>query len=183
MESVFISKFISKISLICNALSGWLSLILVLLTAQQVLARYFFSESSIAMQELQWHLFAAIFLLASAHAINTNSHVRVDIFYSRLSKKAQCYIDSFGFLFFLTPSMVFLIYFGIDFVIQSRSYIQNGTEMQSAYGWIFGGEGSANPGGLPARWILKALIPLFALLNILQGFFVTLENWRSLKND
>ena len=183
MGRFFISNFITKISRVCNQISGWFSLILVLLTVQQVLARYFFSESSIAMQELEWHLFAAIFLLASAYAIKTDSHVRVDIFYSRLSKKSQHIIDSFGLLFFLIPSMLFLMYYGIDFVIQSRSYGQNANEVQGIFGWILAGEGSANPGGLPARWLLKALIPIFALLNILQGFFVTLENWRSLSND
>ncbi len=86
---------------------GWLSSILFILlllnVVYDVVMRYVFNDVSIAFQEMEWHLFSAVFLLGVPYAIKSGGHVRVDIFYERLSYKAQSIIDIIGTLFFLFP--------------------------------------------------------------------------------
>lgn len=95
------------------------------------------------MQELEWHLFSAVFLLGIPYAIHENSHVRVDIFYDRWSEKTQAFINLFGAVFFILPFVVLVTYYSVDFAFDAY-------EM---------GEGSGDPGGLPYRWLIKSLIP------------------------
>ena len=86
---------------------GWLSSILFILllanVVYDVVMRYVFNDVSIAFQEMEWHLFSAVFLLGVPYAIKAGGHVRVDLFYERLSHKAQSNIDLLGTLFFLLP--------------------------------------------------------------------------------
>ena len=178
-EIGMILRFVEKMSKHLHTLSGFLCLALVVLTLEQVVSRYFFSESSIAIQELQWHVFAAIFLLASAYALKNEDHVRVDILYARMSPATRLKIDTFGLVVFLIPSMTLLAYYGFEYTMQSRSYTGVNSATHPILAWLLQGEGSANPGGLPARWILKSFIPLFAVLNILQATLVILRRWRA----
>lgn len=132
---------------------SWFVLFLTLLTAWDVMARYLFMSGSVALQELEWHIFAIIFLLAAGYTLKNNGHVRVDIFYSRLSKKGRAIVDLFGSLFFLLPFCVMMIYASSGFVESSFAVR----------------ESSGDPGGLPARYILKAMIPTGFLLLLIQG--------------
>lgn len=134
------------------------------------------------MQELQWHVFAAIFLLASAYSIHQDDHVRVDIFYARFTPRQRLWVDTGGFVLFLVPSMILLAYFGYDFMMQARSYSGSGAGQDTIWAWFLQGEASPNPGGLAARWLLKALIPVFAVLNIVQGLASLTQRW-SKRND
>jgi len=166
-----ITRYIQYVRRVCKNLavvSGFFCLVLVLVTVEQVLARYMFDASSVALQELQWHLFAAIFLLAAPYAYAQNRHVRVDIFLQRCPEHVQDRIEFVGILFFLLPSMLLLTYYGWEFVQQSRSFTS--TVDYGVFTWLLGGEGSPNPGGLPARWILKCCIPLSSGLLILESF-------------
>lgn len=136
-------------------LASWLLLLMVLIIAYDVAMRYLFQNGSVAVQELEWHLFALIFLLAGAYTLKHDEHVRVDVFYhSRwMNDRHRAWVDLLGGLFLLLPFCLLLISGSIPFV--SNSY----TMM----------EGSPDPGGLPYRFLLKAAIPLGFLLLLLQG--------------
>ncbi|GAD79180.1 TRAP transporter small permease subunit [Vibrio ezurae] len=136
---------------ICNRISNTLghvtSVLFLLLVANvvyDVVMRYVFNDVSIAFQELEWHLFSAVFLLGVPYAIKTGGHVRVDIFYERFSAKVQAIIDIFGTLCWLLPFSLLVAWYGIDFAYQAYDI----------------GETSGDPGGLPYRWVIKAVIPL-----------------------
>lgn len=154
-------------------------LVLVLLTTGLVISRYFFLVSSVALQELQWHLFGAMFLLSVPHTFVCDKHVRVDILYARLSRTWQQRIDIIGNLFFLMPMAYVLVAYGYGYVVQSRGYPSGvavdyyslllfgrdtfmypiGAWLEEFLrAWLLVGEGSPDPGGLEARWLVKALI-------------------------
>jgi len=134
---------------------AWLVLAMVLLIAYDVAMRYLFQHGSVALQELEWHLFALLFLLGGAYTLKNDAHVRVDILYhSRwMDDRRRAWVDLLGGLFLLTPFCLLVIVASLPFV-------------GSAYGL---GEGSPDAGGLPARWLLKAAIPLGFGLLLLQG--------------
>lgn len=110
------------------------------------------SLSSNAYLELQWYLFAAIFLLAGAYTLRRDAHVRVDVLYDRLGKRARAWVNLAGHLLFLLPFCAFMIYASIDPVWDSWKRR----------------EISPDPSGLP-RYPIKALIPLAFVLLGLQG--------------
>jgi len=139
---------------------SWLTLALVLITTWDVLARYVFKSGSVALQELEWHIFSVIFLAAAAFTLRWDGHVRVDIFYAKLGRRGKAIINLAGTLIFLLPFCAMIIYTSAGFVASS---------------WKFG-EASGDPGGLPARYILKAMIPLgFALLSV-QGVSMAIRS-------
>lgn len=127
---------------------------LVLLVVYDATARYLFSTGSIALQELEWHLFDIIIMFGIAYTLNQNSHVRVDIFYASYSEKTKRIIDVISSLFFILPFSFLVIYISVDFV--SLSYLQNET--------------SSNPGGLEYRFLVKSLLPLSFAFLALQAF-------------
>jgi TRAP-type mannitol/chloroaromatic compound transport system permease small subunit len=163
---LILTGWLDKSGRLALHLAALLGLALVLLTTQQVAARYLFASSSIALQELQLHLFGAMFLLAGAAAYRDDEHVRVDVFSSRWQEKHKAYIELIGVLGFLVPMCLVMILYGSEFVLQARSY---GTTGEGISGWLLAGERSPDPGGLPAKWIVKSLIPLGASLLLLQG--------------
>ncbi|MEO9965334.1 MAG: TRAP transporter small permease subunit [Reichenbachiella sp.] len=132
---------------------SWISLILVALIGVDVVLRYAFSWSSSANQELEWHLFAALFLLGSAYALKHDKHVRVDVFYSRFSDTKKAWVNLIGTMIFLIPFCIVMIKTSIPFVIDA---------------WYIS-ESSPEPGGLPHRFIVKSTIPLGALLLLIQA--------------
>ncbi len=139
---------------------SWLSFLLVLLVTIDVVMRYGFNISFVSLEEMEWHLYALIFLLGAGYTLRHNGHVRVDVIYQRLPKRVRAFINVMGVLFFLFPGCYLVIKTSIPFVHSS---------------WLMH-EGSADPGGLPARYILKAVVPIaFALLAI-QGFSMLLKN-------
>ena len=141
--------------------------ILVLLVVYDATARYLFSTGSIALQELEWHLFDVIILFGIAYTLRENAHVRVDIFYSNYSAKKKALTNVISSLFFILPFSVLIIYIGIDFV--HMSFIQN--------------EASSNPGGLEFRYLVKALLPLsfvFLTLQALRDTVINFNEWKSL---
>lgn len=122
------------------------------ISAGNALSRYAFDSSSNAFLEIQWQLFAATFLLGTAHVLRLNEHVRVDLFYGSLSDRAKLWVDVFGYVVFFFP--VCFIMLEMAFPWAWHSYLQ--------------GEMSANAGGLPV-WPAKLLLPFGFVLLTLQG--------------
>ena len=130
---------------------SWVNLILVLLIGTDVVLRYIFSTTPTWIVELEWHLFALIFLLAAAWSLDEDRHVRVDIFYDKWPKKRKLIFNIFGHLFLLIPWCLVIIY--TSYFVARRSFLINET--------------SPNAGGLPFLWIIKYCITLgFVLLLI-----------------
>lgn len=131
----------------------WLILASTVISAVNAIVRKAFNVGSNAFLEIQWYLFAASFLIAAAYTLLNGEHVKIDVVYSRFSKRTQTKIDIFGFACFLTPVCVAILYYGIPFALQGyRS-----------------GEMSSNAGGL-VRWPVYAMIPLGFSLLLLQGW-------------
>lgn len=127
-----------------GVISAVLLLGLVANVFYDVVMRYLFNDVSIGMQELEWHLFSAIFLLGTAYALKVDGHVRVDLVYERLPPRRQALIDMVGTVVFIWPFCLLVADYGIDFAAEAYSI----------------GEISGDPGGLPMRWIIKGMIPL-----------------------
>jgi len=134
---------------------SWLVLAMVLLIAYDVAMRYLFQAGSVALQELEWHLFALLFLLGAAYTFKHDGHVRVDILYHgrRMSHRGRAWIDLLGGLLLLVPFCLLII-------VSSFPFVETAFAMR---------EGSPDPGGLPYRFLLKAAIPLAFGLLLLQG--------------
>ena len=130
----------------------WLILASTVISAVNAVVRKAFNVSSNAYLEVQWYLFAASFLLVSAYTLLNGEHVKIDVIYSRWSKRTQTWIDAFGFAFFLLPFCAAILWFGIPFFL--RGY--------------HSGEVSSNAGGL-TLWPVYAMIPLGFGLLMLQG--------------
>jgi TRAP-type mannitol/chloroaromatic compound transport system permease small subunit len=140
-------------------LAGWLCSVLVALICADVLAKSLFNYSNVAIFEAEWHIFSLIFLLGAAYTLKHDRHVRVDLFYSKMSKKGKAWIDLIGVLVFLLP-------FSILVIDKSLLYTKTSFLMH---------ESSPDPGGLPARFMLKGLIIVSFVLLILQGISMAFE--------
>ena len=156
-----LKKIISK----TGKISSWLSLALVLLISTDVLLRYVFNFSSASLYEMEWHLFAIIFLLASPYTLQKNKHVRVDVFYNNFSKRKKNIIDLIGNIIFLIPFSFIIFYTSLPFVEDSYSIL----------------ESSPDPGGLPYRFIIKSIIPIAFFLLMIQGILNTIKNYNNIK--
>lgn len=146
------SRFIDAINEKIGLAISWALLLAVLICSGNALVRYIFNTSSNSWLEIQWYLFGAIFLLASAYTLKRNEHVRIDVVVGRFSKRTQVWIDVFGFTFFLLPATLLILYFAIPFAYES----------------IRNQEVSSNAGGL-IIWPAKTLIPIGFFLLTLQG--------------
>lgn len=147
------NRFNRKIQDAAGGLAAILSFLLVLLVSIDVIARYLFNSGSVAAQEVEWHIFALIFLLAAGYTLKENEHVKIDVIYTRFSNRKKALINILGVIFFLFPFCLFVIYYSIDFFLVSLEF----------------NEASSDPGGLPARYILKLFIPIGFLLLLMQG--------------
>ena len=132
-------------------LSSYLVVILSLLVVYDSLNRYLFSGGSVALQELEWHLFDIIFLLGLSYALKSDDHVRVDIFYSQYSEKTKAIVNLISLTFLILPFVAIMLYTSSNFIY--LSFLQ--------------GEISSDPGGLCCRYIIKAFIFIgFFLLGV-----------------
>ena len=130
----------------------WCVLLAVVISAANAIIRKVFDMSSNAFLEIQWYLFAAIFLLCSGWTLLRNEHIRIDVIAGRYSKRVQTWIDVFGTVFFLIPMSVLILYESIPWAIAS----------------IESGEISGNAGGL-ILWPARILVPIGFTLLLLQG--------------
>lgn len=155
-----IDTFIDKFGLV----AAWTSFALVLVMASNVLLRYLFSTGSVWAQELEWHLLVPISLLGMSYALRHGEHVRVDIFFSKYSERTKILLEIATALIALIVCLI-VIRLSVPYVMQSWRY----------------GEGSANPGGIPYRYILKAFIPFGFALFALQSLAEAIKWWLKLK--
>lgn len=131
---------------------SWLILAAILVSAVNAVIRKMFNMSSNAWLELQWYLFGAAFLLAAAYTLKQNEHIRIDIIYGALSRRAQHWIDLLGHIFFLMPFVLLMVFYLVPYVSLS----------------VRSGELSTNAGGL-IIWPAKALLLAGFFLLALQG--------------
>ena len=147
-----LSRLIDRLNAAVGRWVAWLVLAAVLVSAGNAVVRKLLNTSSNAFLEIQWYLFAAVFLLVAGDTLRRQAHVRIDVLSGRLSKRTQAWIDILGVLCFLMPLIVLVI--SLSWPIVARAYTS--------------GEMSNNAGGL-IRWPVLALLPLgFGLLG-LQG--------------
>ena len=129
--------------------SSWLWLILVAIIVVNVILRYAFGEGRIEFEEIQWHIYAAGFLLGLGYALQADAHIRVDVLHERFPPGLKAWIELYGLLFLALPFILVMLVYSAPFVRASFEL----------------GEVSVSPGGLPYRWAIKAMLPLgFALL-------------------
>lgn len=138
--------------------TAWLTLLLVLLVAGDVLFRYVWHVGSVAEQELEWHVLAVIAFMGASYTLQQGEHVRVDIFYQHYSLRLKRWMDVLFPALVVVPTMLFIAWQSITFVGMS---------------WEIA-EASPDPGGLPGRYLIKAFVPLGFLLVALQGVAMTL---------
>ena len=155
-------KIIKKIGDICS----WLSFILVILISLDVFLRYVFNFSSASLYELEWHIFAVIFMIGSSLTLQKDEHVRVDVFYNKFSDKGKNIINLIGNIIFLLPFSLVIFYTSIPFVEDSFRVL----------------ESSPDPGGLPFRFFIKSIIPISFLLLALQGILNVYKNLKNLSD-
>ena len=147
-----LSRLIDRLNEAVGRAVSWLVLAAVLISAGNALVRKLSNHSSNAFLEIQWYLFAAVFLLATGRTLLTQDHVRIDVLSSRFSARTRSWIEVFGLLVFLLPLVTVVISLSWPLVV--RAFVS--------------GEVSSNAGGL-VRWPVLALVPLgFGLLG-LQG--------------
>ena len=146
-------------------LCSLLMLLMVLNVFYDVIMRYFFNDVSIGMQELEWHLFGAMFMFGIGYTFKEDGHVRVDVFYDKMSIRSQAFVNIFGSIVFALPITLLILYFSIDYTYQAY-------EM---------GEGSADPGGLPYRWIIRSVIPISSMFLTLSIVYIVLNEIENLR--
>jgi len=139
---------------------AWLTAILVVIVCVDITRRKLFSETATWILELEWHLFALIFLLGAGYALKHDRHVRVDLFYSKFSPRDQAWVNLLGSVLFLIPWCILIFYTSYYYALESFEI----------------DEGSPNPGGLPARYLIKGAITLGIGLLLLQAISVVAES-------
>ena len=139
---------------------AWLSLAMALLTATVVVLRYGFNTGSIAAQEAVTYMHGTLFMLGAAYALKSGAHVRVDIFYRNFSPRTRAWVNSLGGIVFLMPMCGFIFFSSLGYVAESWSIRETSPE----------------PGGIPAVFLLKSVIPLMAASLFLQGLAETLRS-------
>ena len=160
IKILYFSQTLEAIVKFFGKIGAWLSIPLILLLFLMLLHVGFLFLGSTKIQEMEWHLHTAIFLLALGFAYVKNSHVRIEIIREKYSNNLKSVFEIIGILFFLVPYTFMIIYYGIDFV--SRSYNLN--EVSSALT------------GLSHRWIIKSFIPFGMLLLFLAGLSILIKN-------
>jgi TRAP-type mannitol/chloroaromatic compound transport system permease small subunit len=145
-------------------LLAWLVIAMALLTTVIVVMRYGFNTGSMMGQEAVIYMHGSLFMLGTAYALKSGAHVRVDIFYRNFSPRAQAWVNSLGGIVFLMPLCAFIGFSSWNYVSESWSIRET----------------SSQPGGIPAVFLLKSVIPLMAFNLFLQGLAETLRSAMSL---
>jgi TRAP-type mannitol/chloroaromatic compound transport system permease small subunit len=144
---------IDRLTTAVGRMASWCALAIVLIGFAVVLLRYVLGLGSIWLQETVIYAHAALFLLAAAWTLREGGHVRVDVFYASASPRARAWIDLLGALLLLLPFAAAIMFFAYPYVTRSWATLERSRETS----------------GLPLVFLLKTLIPAFALLLALQG--------------
>ena len=159
-----LEKAVLKISRGLGVLTAILFVFMLLTVFINVIKRYALNDVSIGMQEMEWHLYASMFLLGVPYALSAGGHVRVDLIYEKLDAKRKAWIDIGGTFIFLIPFCALVAYFGVNFTLEAYAL----------------GETSGDPGGLPYRWIIKSMIPLSFGFTVVAGLGLVLTSVNTL---
>lgn len=162
-------EFIKKAVAFGESINEWIGkvivtsavLLFILVIFSNVILRYVFNMSFVRMSELEWHIFAFIFLMGAGYTLLHEGHVRVDIFYSLMDRKKKAIINFFGVIFFLIPSCWVVLSTTVPWTIVSYQV----------------GEMSIDPGGIPARFLIKAVLPLGYFLMLIQGIILGIKSF------
>jgi len=139
---------------------AWVTTALVVVVFVDVVMRYLFNTSYVFTQELEWHIFAFIFLMGAGYTLLHDGHVRVDIIYQRLGYKGRAWINLIGVFCFMLPGCLMVI-------ITSWKFAHNSWAIM---------EGSPDPGGIPYRFLVKGAITIGFILLSLQGLSMGLHS-------
>ena len=156
-----VCRFIDTINTWMGHFVSWVTALVVVVVFVDVVMRYAFRISFVFTQELEWHLFAFIFLMGAGATLLKDGHVRVDIFYQRLSSRSKAWVNLLGVIFFLIPGCYLIIVTSWKFVYNAWAVL----------------EGSPDPGGIPFRFIIKGTIPVGFTLVLLQGFSLGIKSF------
>jgi len=153
-----LEKTFDRFSNLMGWIAGALNLLMLVNVFYDAITRYLFKTGSIALQELEWHLFAMVFLFGMAYCLKEDGHVRVDLLYDHFPPRWKAVVNIAGTLLLLLPLSVLIIEGSLWFVKEAYTI----------------GEISGDPGGLPHRWLIKAVIPASFVFLIVSaaGFIV-----------
>jgi len=160
------SYYLDSISKYAGYLAALLVVLLSLLVVYDASMRYLFSAGSIALQEVEWHLFDMVFLLGLSYALKHDKHVRVDIFFERYSQDKRMIVQILSMLLLVIPFSLLFLNDAVDMTLQS--YLQH--------------EVSSDPGGLTNRWAIKAVLVVGFVLLVLQALCEVLKAYHRLEN-
>ena len=146
---------------------AWFTLFIVFITFIVVVLRYVFDVGSIALQESTTYLHAFVFMLGAAYTLKHDAHVRVDIFYRKMSASKKAWVDLIGTLILLFPVCLFILYSGWDYVFSSWGLLEE----------------SGEAGGLAYVYILKSTLILMPILLMLQGAALVMKNLLLIKKN
>lgn len=159
-----LSKLVDKFNTSVGWLMMWMIFASTIISCVNALVRKVFDVGSNAFLEVQWYLFATSFLLAAGYTLLNNEHVRIDVIAGRFSKRTQTWMDIVGFVVFLIPVCIAVLWFSVPFFLQGfRS-----------------GEVSANAGGL-TLWPVYLMLPLGFALLLLQAISELIKRFAYLK--
>lgn len=153
-----LEKFFDTLADYIGYVCSFLMIAMMLNIFYDVFMRYLFKNGSIAMQEMEWHLFSVIILLGTSYALKEDAHVRVDILYTKFSEKKKALVNIIGVFIFMIPLALLIATGSVGFVMEAFTFH----------------EISSDPGGLTHRWILKAFIPasFWLLIFMSMGFVI-----------
>jgi len=155
--SIAIDRFINRIG---RAISWvWVALLLVIVV--NVTLRYLFGEGRIEFEEIQWHLYSVGFLIGLSYAYSGDNHIRVDVLHERLSPRRKAWVELYGIVLLLLPFLLLVLVFSVPYVADSFRF----------------GEVSQAPGGLPYRWLIKAMLPVGFFLLLLSSLARLTRVW------
>jgi TRAP-type mannitol/chloroaromatic compound transport system permease small subunit len=159
-----LSRVVDPLLMKIGLWTSYLWLLLLSIIVINVVLRYAFGEGRIEFEEIQWHLYSAGFLLGLGYAVQTDSHIRVDVLHERFSPSLQAWMELYGIVLFLIPFALLVLIFAVPFVIASYEL----------------SEVSNSPGGLPFRWAIKAALPLGFGILLLSACSRLSQVWRFL---
>ena len=144
---------IDRLTAAVGRAAAWLALVVVLLEFALVVARYALALGSIWLSETVIYAHATLFMLAAAWTLRAGGHVRVDVFYAEASPRTKAIVDLIGSLLLLLPFMLLLLWLSVPYAARSWAILERSQELS----------------GLPLVFVLKTVIPVFAVLMALQG--------------
>lgn len=162
-----LEKFFDRFSTATGYLCAGLMVVMLVNVFYDAVMRYLFSTSSIALQEMEWHLFSVVFLFGIAYCLNVDGHVRVDVIYDRLSPRIRATINIIGTLLFILPFCWLIINGSLGFV--REAYVMQ--------------EISGDPGGLTHRYLIKAVIPVSFCFVTISALGFLVKNLNSFRGD